>query len=126
MKKTGGRRGKSILLPSQTWVTAFANCAGTLRLKCWLGTLHKAQLSRSARQERTAQAWTKACDSPRVGLWIEARFRSPPPLSHSLVLGAYDLRNSSGSLARLLLSFSPLLVCGLNQWIGNILTFAVV
>jgi hypothetical protein len=56
--------------------------------------------------------------------------RSPIPFSAPVValtgFGAYDLRNSSGGLARLLLSFSPLLVCGLNQWIGNILTFAVV
>src|SRR6516165_544913 len=29
-------------------------------LKLRLGTLHKTQLSRSPRQERTAQAWTKA------------------------------------------------------------------
>jgi hypothetical protein len=37
--------------------------------------------------------------APRVELWAEARFRSRPSLSHSLVLHTYDLRNSPGSLA---------------------------
>jgi len=39
---------------------------------------------------------------PVVGLWTESRSRSQPSLSYSRVLTAYDLRNSSGSLAILL------------------------
>ena len=36
---------------------------------------------------------------PVVGLWTESRSRSKSSLSYSRVLTAYDLRNSSGSLA---------------------------